>query len=588
MPDIKIADYFKPSSTKKYTDYEWRRINEIRDKINSFQDEYEIIEWLSKRRETSFNRQEDLELFGIPLNDTANVSHAIHRNNKWHNGKSPSKNKYDYFKRDRHGNIKRNRFGTPKQYGRLGKKGINFANNVKNSKLAKMIKFIIKNIKAIMFLSLIFSLIIAILSGVIFVSGMVNSIGHSPFILCGQDEIDGTSSTNVNLVSADVEEMSSPEYLAKAVVSVTNSRGWKKNAIIGTLSYILQEGSGMGTFTYESYWCVPGPSGSTNDKTLGNDKWLTWLNSSETAQKSISVNSWYDSSHYAIGLGPLAWSDVWDLGVKNTKNATDFIERANEAGTYWQDPVFSMEDLCVNVEPGGCYTGDSDWKDPKTFTGSADEYCRRVTTFIGMGGYNWTDGYQFIEDHARHVTEAESYYNQYKGNSEVLKSPMASSKDLCESLQDDFTDSNVDRANYQPRLERPKDDNEYYFSNKNIFYASGYGMPNCTAYAYGRAYEILGEKPNLCTGNAEDWFDYNKSNEFYPYGDKPKVGAIAVWSHPGGGHVAVVEKVENGTITFSNSAYNRYDLFFYTNTASVDDPNAYADDSWTLEGYIYI
>lgn len=82
-------------------------------------------------------------------------------------------------------------------------------------------------------------------------------------------------------------------------------------------------------------------------------------------------------------------------------------------------------------------------------------------------------------------------------------------------------------------------------------------MPNCTAYAYGRAYEILGSEPKLSWNNAEQWYDYNKSNGYYKYGKDPKVGAIACWSYSyGGGHVAVVEKVENGVITLSNSAYS--------------------------------
>ena len=53
-------------------------------------------------------------------------------------------------------------------------------------------------------------------------------------------------------------------------------------------------------------------------------------------------------------------------------------------------------------------------------------------------------------------------------------------------------------------------------------------MPNCTAYAYGRAYEILGTRPNLCPNNAGRWYDYNVNNGYYPYGQTPKLGAIAV------------------------------------------------------------
>lgn len=58
-------------------------------------------------------------------------------------------------------------------------------------------------------------------------------------------------------------------------------------------------------------------------------------------------------------------------------------------------------------------------------------------------------------------------------------------------------------------------------------------MPNCTAYAYGRAYEILGSEPKLSWNNAEQWYDYNKSNGYYKYGQTPKVGAIAA------GHITV-------------------------------------------------
>ncbi len=140
---------------------------------------------------------------------------------------------------------------------------------------------------------------------------------------------------------------------------------------------------------------------------------------------------------------------------------------------------------------------------------------------------------------------------------------------------------------FTPRLTAPSSSNEYYYSNKNIFYRFGYGMPNCTAYAYGRAYEILGEKPNLCIYGAEDWFDYNKEGKYYKYGKTPKVGAIACWYYDGGsGHVAVVEKIENGVITFSNSAYGGKN--FYLTTAKTTDSNAGGSSWWNFQGYIYI
>lgn len=142
-------------------------------------------------------------------------------------------------------------------------------------------------------------------------------------------------------------------------------------------------------------------------------------------------------------------------------------------------------------------------------------------------------------------------------------------------------------ASFSPRLSAPSSSNKYYYSNLNVFYRYNYGMPNCTAYAYGRAYEILGSEPKLSWNNAEQWYGYNKANGYYKYGQTPKVGAIACWSYSyGGGHVAVVEKVENGVITLSNSAYSGDN--FYISTASISDPKVGGNKGWNFQGYIYL
>ncbi len=138
---------------------------------------------------------------------------------------------------------------------------------------------------------------------------------------------------------------------------------------------------------------------------------------------------------------------------------------------------------------------------------------------------------------------------------------------------------------FSPRLSAPASTNSYYYSDKNIFYKYGYGMPNCTAYAFGRAYELLKSEPKLCHFNADEWYDYNITNNYYKYGKTPKLGAIACWTYSGGGHVAVVEKIENGTITFSNSGWNYSN--FYLTTAKTSDPNA-GEKNWNFQGYIYI
>ena len=146
----------------------------------------------------------------------------------------------------------------------------------------------------------------------------------------------------------------------------------------------------------------------------------------------------------------------------------------------------------------------------------------------------------------------------------------------------------VSAATFTPRLTAPSYDNKYYYNgNYNIFYSVGYGMPNCTAYAYGRAYEILGHEPDLSWGSAYMWYDYNRNNGSYDYGMTPRVGAICCWSYGSGGHVAVVEKIDsNGLMTISNSAYGGSN--FYLTYAYTWDSNAGGNSYWNFQGYIYL
>lgn len=138
---------------------------------------------------------------------------------------------------------------------------------------------------------------------------------------------------------------------------------------------------------------------------------------------------------------------------------------------------------------------------------------------------------------------------------------------------------------YTPRLTAPDLSNPYYYSNNNPFYASGYGMPNCTAYAWGRAYEILGSPPALPTSDARRWYERTTA---YSKGQTPALGAIAVWWSDASGHVAVVEKIENGTVTFSNSAWGG--TTFYLTTSPADGSDNYCGNraGWTFLGFIYI
>lgn len=140
---------------------------------------------------------------------------------------------------------------------------------------------------------------------------------------------------------------------------------------------------------------------------------------------------------------------------------------------------------------------------------------------------------------------------------------------------------------YTPRLKCPSSSSKYYNSNENPFVSSGYGMfqnnGNCTCYAWGRFFEILGKRPNLHTGDAGTW--YGKTSDGYERGNKPQLGAVACWAKPGqAGHVAIVEKINSdGSILFSNSGW-QYKLFYQTTGSPTNYMNS---SSYVFQGFIY-
>ncbi len=137
-------------------------------------------------------------------------------------------------------------------------------------------------------------------------------------------------------------------------------------------------------------------------------------------------------------------------------------------------------------------------------------------------------------------------------------------------------------AKFVKRLTAPSKSDKHYYSD-NIFYKCGYGMPNCTCYAWGRWYELLGTKPKLYTGNAKTWFPKGESYDGYKRGQTPKLGAVACWSNSGAGHVAIVEEIySDGSILTSNSAWKSTN--FYTKKIN----KGYNYGSYKFQGFIYL
>jgi len=142
---------------------------------------------------------------------------------------------------------------------------------------------------------------------------------------------------------------------------------------------------------------------------------------------------------------------------------------------------------------------------------------------------------------------------------------------------------------FVPRLEAPSSSSPYWRTtgsggyNKCINISGGSTIPNCVGYAYGRFMEIMqATSCNLSTNNAGKW--YGNTSDGYARSDKPQLGAVICWDHPGqAGHVAIVEKINSdGSIVTSNSAYNG--KLFYTQT--LNPPNYTWSSNYKLQGFI--
>lgn len=140
------------------------------------------------------------------------------------------------------------------------------------------------------------------------------------------------------------------------------------------------------------------------------------------------------------------------------------------------------------------------------------------------------------------------------------------------------------------RTTAPDTSNGYFYAD-NPFYQSGYGLPNCTCYAWGRFWELTGgSRPSLSLGNAENWYGHADG---YTRGKTPKLGAVLCWrkgqagvSSDGAGHVAIVEQInDDGSIVTSESGWGASSTFWRTTRSN--DGNWGASSAYVFQGFIY-
>lgn len=140
---------------------------------------------------------------------------------------------------------------------------------------------------------------------------------------------------------------------------------------------------------------------------------------------------------------------------------------------------------------------------------------------------------------------------------------------------------------YYPAIDYANNRFTYPGDQKALLWKNG----NCVAYTYARAYEILGYKlDEKFKVNAKNWSTVNKENGFFDYGSTPREGAIAVFGPTSKypyGHVAIVEKIDNEKIYFSESGWNNFE-FFYGGRMAI--PINATKRSWgaPIDTYIYL
>lgn len=147
-------------------------------------------------------------------------------------------------------------------------------------------------------------------------------------------------------------------------------------------------------------------------------------------------------------------------------------------------------------------------------------------------------------------------------------------------------------ATYTPRLNSQGIAGSRWYETQNPFYLAGYGMPNCTAYAFGRAWEIADPNnqginyPPLSTWDAETWYNHADN---WPRGSTPALGAIACYAdgiYSGDGHVCVVEEIDiaNNRCLVSESAWDGY---YFRATHYISYNGDYGYGGYVFQGFIY-
>ena len=321
----------------------------------------------------------------------------------------------------------------------------------------------------------------------------------------------------------------------------------------------------------------------------------SWFEKSVVEQlPAMSINGTGNHVIIALGFNDCVYSCIWSNFNINTL-AKNYVKSINELVSSYASVNFYV----CSVGPIESDYAFSEYKDTvipknvlldkiKKFNKVLEQDCEATFidcyTYLSDTSFKTYDGVRYMQDTCLNIA---NYITGSLKNTSIATS----------------------NANFTPRLVSPRVDNDV--ENDKYWLRTSHGglnpfplpgtsgiagdtLPNCTAYAWGRFYEIIGSKPKLSTGNAEQWF--LKTSDGYERGQTPALGAVICWqkgatTNPdgddGAGHVAIVEQINSdGSIVTSESGW-KSSSYWWTTTRRNDDGNWNGGSGYKFQGFIY-
>lgn len=212
---------------------------------------------------------------------------------------------------------------------------------------------------------------------------------HASFDQATQDKIDNEYTTR--------------EFMANCIIALCKDRGYTDAATKGLLGYCLAEGTGFGSYTYESYWCFApiDTAKGKNDTTMDNEAWQKWLNDNRGHYE-------HSANTTSFGLGIFQMSDT-----KDSTGATEWVQSAITDQYYWQDPYWNVNHSLDIFENYLANDTQNDAFDPRSFNGPTDEGIGRCTCLVGMPGWTYPASGDYWNAHIGQAAEAEQKFNDF-------------------------------------------------------------------------------------------------------------------------------------------------------------------------------